>query len=254
MTGVPDVFVRPCGFHSRIGRPSTSHDHGPDSHGCGENRWLWKFSHWACSCHSDRSASGTNENAVSGCCCAQALPCDVSPRNQPVKLARYVRTGTAPSAKTARGTLRRGAVRVGPGTPASRQAARSQTSERTAKKARNQTPLHFTAHAQPNRNPAAIRQPRGPILVATPSILRIRARTVSRSTTRHATEATTNICRKTSSRPIRASEKEKPSSARSRPANSPSSVEPVSRRASRLRTTTATAPATADGKRQPKEL
>ena len=53
-------------------------------------------------------------------------------------------------------------VRVGRGTPASRQAARSQNSERTAKNARNQTPLHFTAHAQPNSTPPAIRQPRGP--------------------------------------------------------------------------------------------
>ena len=51
---------------------------------------------------------------------------------------------------------------MGRGTPASRQAARSQNSERTAKNARNQTPLHFTAQAQPNRTPAAIRQPRGP--------------------------------------------------------------------------------------------
>ena len=88
MTWFPAGSVSPCGFHSRIGRPSTSQDQGPDSHGCGDDRLLWNVSHWACSCHSERSASGTKPKAVSGCCCAQALPCDVSPRNQPVKHAR----------------------------------------------------------------------------------------------------------------------------------------------------------------------
>ncbi len=84
----PAGSVRPCGFHSRIGRPVTSQDHGPDSHGCGEDSPLWNVSHWACSCHRDRRASGTKGYAVSGCCCAHALPCDVSPRNQPVNDAR----------------------------------------------------------------------------------------------------------------------------------------------------------------------
>jgi hypothetical protein len=82
---------------------------------------------------------------------------------------------------------------------------------------------------------------------------RIRSRTVSRSTTRQATADTTKTCRKASSSPIRDSVKEKPSSASSRPASRPRSVDPVSRRARRVRTTTATAPATAEGNRQPKE-
>src|SRR6476469_1417706 len=103
MTGAPAVFVSPCGFHSRIGRPSTSHAQGPDCQGCGVDRLLWNVSHCACPCHSDRRAPGMNGNAVCGCCWAQALPCDVSPRNQPVKDARYVSTGTAPSAQTAPG-------------------------------------------------------------------------------------------------------------------------------------------------------
>ena len=88
MTCSPSASVRPWGFHSRIGRPLTSQDQGPDSHGCGVDRPLWNRSHSACWCHSERSASGTNGNAVSGFCCAQALPCEVSPRNYPVKLAR----------------------------------------------------------------------------------------------------------------------------------------------------------------------
>src|SRR5215218_1843604 len=254
MTWFPAESVRPRGFHTRIGRPSTSHDHGPDSHGCGEDNSLWNVSHWACSCHSDRSASGTNGKAVSGFCWAHALPCEVSPRNQPVNEDRYVSTGTVASAHDAPGSPRRIVVRVGLGTPASRQAARSQNSERTAKKARNHTPLHFTAQAQPNRKPAAIRHPRGPIGTGTPPMARTRARTRSRSTTRQATAETTNTCRKTSSRPIRDSVKEKPSSASSSPARSPRNVEPVSRRASRTSTTTAIVPATAEENRQPREL
>ena len=53
MTCSPSESVRPCGFQSRIGRPVTSHDQGPDSHGCGLDRPLWKRSHSACSCHSE---------------------------------------------------------------------------------------------------------------------------------------------------------------------------------------------------------
>ena len=67
-------------------------------------------------------------------------------------------------------------------------------------------PLHFTAHAQPKRKPAAIRQPRGPSRKPSPATsvaARIRSRTASRSTTRQATALSTKTCRKTSSRPIR---------------------------------------------------
>ena len=115
-------------------------------------------------------------------------------------------------------------------------------------------PLHFTAQAHPNRKPAAIRHPRGPSrkpVAATGAAARTRARILSRSTTRQATALTTNACRKMSSRPMREMTKLNPSRESSAPATTPSSVEPVSRRVSRQRTTTATVPAIAEANRHP---
>ena len=257
----PAASVSPCGFHSRIGRPSTSHDHGPGLPRVRRGQVVVEASATrACWCHSERSASGTNGNAVCGCCCGP-VPALRRLAEEPAGErgqvgehrhgAQRPRRPGQPAAQRRPGRARR--------TPASRQAARSQNSERTAKKARNQTPLHFTAQAQPNRKPAgdppaAGAEPEAGAGHPVAAVPDPRAHPVAvddqagdRADDEHLQEDVEQADpRRGRTRSRRA--------ASSRPATRPSSVEPVSRRASRVRTTTAIVPATADGNRQPKRV
>ena len=140
------------------------------------------------------------------------------PRSRPTPAPRRPRAGRAPSTwcrRPGRSRRRRRAARAG---AAARAPARSR--------------------ARPTPAPDASRASR--------------ARNQSRSLTRQATAQSTKNATKMSSSASRESTKCRPSKHSSSPATQPSSVEPVSRRASRHITRTISEPTTAEAIRQPK--
>ena len=123
-----------------------------------------------------------------------------------------------------------------------------------------QTPYCLVAQARPMRTPAATRH----FLIPSPgpasslgwstTASASRARETSRSTTRAPNAARTKNIRKMSRMPVLLSTNSRPSSESSSPAVQPSSVDRVSRRATRHMTRIASVPMSAGATRQPSEV